>query len=258
MATELPSFAIMGSGGVGGYFGARLTQAGLPVTFIARGAHLAAMRNNGLIVDDRGETSRIEARATDTPAEVGRVDFVLFCVKLWDTETAGRMCSPLLGQDSAVVSLQNGIDSEGILQSLLGENAVMGGVAEISSTVAAPGHIAVSTPHRMRFGELDRRASERGLRLEQALNAAGISFDHSQDIETEIWRKFVFLVGLSAATAVTRRPIGDVRSDPDTRNLLIEVMAEALEVALRKGIRLAPSLIDDRLAVVDQDRKSVV
>src|SRR3954469_12239164 len=156
--------AVVGAGGVGGGFGAALAKAGADVTFIARGAHLAAMRANGLkITGGRGETHLVPTQATDNPAEIGPVDIVLFCVKLWDVESAGEHIKPLVGPDTGVIPLQNGIDAHERLVPILGARAVMGGVAQISASIVEPGVIRqVGTFMRMLFGELDGSTSKRG------------------------------------------------------------------------------------------------
>ena len=252
MTTSRPSFAIMGSGGVGGYFGARLARAGFDTTFVARGAHLQAMRQSGLRVEDTGESFAVHVKATDDPREIGPVDFVLFAVKLWDTADAGAACKPLVGSDTAVVSLQNGIDSEEMLESILGRGHVMGGVAEVSATIAAPGSIKkFSQIGLIRFGELDRRRSARAEKLARALPDAGISADLSVDINVAIWNKFVLLTGVSAMTALTRHPIGKVRADPDTRDLLKDIMMEALRVGQTAGVPIEDTVIAERLQFID-------
>ena len=219
MTQSRPSFAIMGSGGIGGYFGARLARSGFDTTFVARGTHLQAIRQSGLRVEDGDESFSIKGKATDDPRDIGPVAFVLFAVKLWDMAEAGAACRPLAGPDTAVVSLLNGVESEGMLASILGADHVMGGVAEISATIAAPGVIKKVSPFALiRFGELDRRRSPRAQVLAAALSEAGIGVDLSEDINLAIWNKFVFLTGLSAITAITRHPIGRVRADPDTRS----------------------------------------
>jgi 2-dehydropantoate 2-reductase len=252
MTTSRPSFAIMGSGGVGGYFGARLARAGFDTTFVARGAHLQAMRQSGLRVEDTDESFAVPVKATDDPREIGPVDFVLFAVKLWDTADAGAACKPLVGSDTAVVSLLNGIDSEEMLESILGRGHVMGGVAEVSATIAAPGSIKkFSQIGLIRFGELDRRRSARAEKLARALSDAGISADLSVDINVAIWNKFVLITGVSAMTALTRHPIGKVRADPDTRDLLKDIMMEALRVAQAAGVPIEDAVIAERLQFLD-------
>lgn len=252
-----PRFAVVGAGGVGGYFGARLARAGFETVFVARGGHLAAIRRDGLRVvePDGGFTLAVEA--TDDPAAIGPVDFVLFAVKLWDTEAAAEQCRPLLGPGTAVVSLQNGVDSEPTLARVLGGGHVMGGVAEISSAITAPGTITRFSPfQRIKAGELqgcDMQAGDgaRLRRLAEACAAAGIAFERPDDIQVAIWTKFAFLVGLSALTALTRRPIGAVRSDPDTRALLRQVVEEAVATGRAQGIALPADLADRQMAFMD-------
>src|SRR5262245_54483563 len=239
MTLGRPSIAIMGSGGIGGYFGARLARSGFDTTFVARGTHLQAIRQSGLRVEDGRESFSIKGKATDDPRDIGHVDFVLFAVKLWDAPEAGDACRSLVGPDTAVVSLLNGVESKEMLASILGAGHVMGGVAEISATIAAPGVIKKVSPFALiRFGELDRRRSPRAQVLAAALSQAGIGVDLSEDINLEIWNKFVFLTGLSAITAITRHPIGSVRGDPDTRGLLEELIHEALRVGQAAGVQI--------------------
>lgn len=247
-----PSFAIMGSGGIGGYVGARLARGGLDTTFIARGAHLQAIRENGIRIEDRGEVFSVRAKATDDPRDIGPVDFVLFAVKLWDTAEAGAACTPLIGPETAVVSLLNGVESEEILASTLGAGNVMGGVAEISASIAAPGVIKKVSPFALfRFGELDGKRSPRAQALAAALSQAGVDLDLSEDINLAIWNKFVFLVGLSAITSITRHPIGAARADPDTRALLEEIMYEALRVGQATGVAIKDAVVAERLQFID-------
>lgn len=253
MTSERPSFAIMGSGGIGGYFGARLAQAGFPVSLIARGEHLRKIREGGLLVDAPGETFRVTPFATDMPEEIGEVDFVLFAVKLWDTAEAGEACRPLVGSKTAVVSLQNGVEAEEILSEFLGFRQVMAGVAEISSLIVAPGHLRkVSSIQMIRFGELDNQRSTRASALGRALHEAGVEVDHATDIWAAKWDKFIFLTGLSAMTALTRLPIGAARDDPDTRELLREVMLEVFRVARAKGVRLDEHTVANRMDFIDK------
>ncbi len=180
--------AVVGAGGVGGGFGAALAKAGADVTFIARGAHLAAMKEKGLRIEGgRGETHLVPTQATDDPSTVGPVDFVLFCVKLWDVESAGAQIKPLVGPDTAVIPLQNGIDAPERLVPILGARAVMGGVAQISASIVEPGVIRqVGTFMRMLFGELDGSRSARGEALLAMCSKAGFDVVLSDQIVTEL------------------------------------------------------------------------
>ena len=171
-----PTFAIMGSGGMGGYIGAKLSQAGYRVSFIARGAHLEAMQNNGLKIEEPDETFVIDPiRATGDPKDIGPVDFVIFCVKLWDTEAAGDQCRDLIGPDTAVLSMQNGVDAEPILSGILGSQHIMGATSEIGANIIEPGFVRRFTPFAIiRFGEFDQPRSARSIQFSEAITAAGL------------------------------------------------------------------------------------
>src|SRR5713226_2252623 len=219
----------------GGYFGARLAQAGEDVTFIARGRQLAAMRQAGLRVESRrGDVHLLPVRVVRDPASIGLVDLVLFTVKLWSTEEAGHQLAPLIGPDTMVMSLQNGVDANGILAGLVGRERLVGGVCYIAAVIDRPGVIQhTGQMARLIFGEFGGRKKTR--RAERFLEAcapakAGFDAELSGDIERAIWEKFIFLVGLSAMTSLTRRSIGAVRSDPDTRAMLLDLLREAVAV----------------------------
>jgi len=242
----------MGCGGVGGYFGARLARNGFETSFVARGAHLEAIGRSGLRVEGPDEFFSVHAKATDEPRQIGPVDFILFAVKLWDTEVAAATCRPLIGSNTSVLVLQNGVSAVEMLASTLGRRHVIGGVAEISARIAEPGLIKrISSRKLIQFGELDRMRSGRAERLASALSQAGIEAEHSADINVAIWNKFVFLTGLSAMTALTRQPVGRVRADPDTRELLEEIMTEALRVAQAAGVPLDDAVVAERLHFID-------
>jgi 2-dehydropantoate 2-reductase len=246
--------AVMGSGGVGGFYGGRLAHAGCEVTFIARGAHLAAMRASGLTLESEAhgaiELSRINA--TDDPASIGVVDLVLIAVKLWDTEDAARAVRPLVGPQTAVLSLQNGVIKDEILRREFGESAVMGGVAYVGAQLARPGVIRQTGPlQRVVFGEYDGRRSARAEALLEWLLRAGIHAELSDDIRRTIWEKFVFLVGLSGSTATMRVPIGPIRAHPQTRAFLLDLMKETVAVARALGVSLPADYADERLAFAD-------
>jgi 2-dehydropantoate 2-reductase len=192
------------------------------------------------------------AVATDDPATIGPVDVVLVTVKLWDTEAAIRTATPLIGPETAVVSLQNGVDAAGRLAADLGAEHVMGGVSQIAAVIERPGVIRhTGTMATVIAGELDGRKSQRAAALVAALDAAGVDAKLSGDIVRRIWEKFVFLVGMSALTSVTRLPIGPVRDDPETRGLLAEIMSETWAVGRAKGVALDDDLVAKRIAFVD-------
>jgi 2-dehydropantoate 2-reductase len=231
---------VVGAGGVGGGFGAALAKAGADVTFIARGAHLAAMKSAGLKIESpRGDTHLVPTQATDDPATVGKVDFVLFCVKLWDVESAGEHIKPLVGPNAAVIPLQNGIDAADRLAPILGRDAVMGGVAQISASIIQPGVIRqVGTFMRMIFGELDGTISQRGKDFLAMCQKAGFDATLSDQILTELWMKFALLATNASMTAVTRQPIGKLREDPDVRAIFLSAIQEVIEVGRAKNIAL--------------------
>ncbi|MEP7021426.1 MAG: 2-dehydropantoate 2-reductase [Pseudonocardiales bacterium] len=243
--------AVMGSGGLGGYFGALLARGGSDVTFVARGAHLAAMRSSGLRVDP-GVVHVDPVQATDDPAEIGVVDFVVVCVKLWDTQDALAQIAPVVGPDTTVVSFQNGVLKEDLLTAAFGADRVIGGVAYIATTLSGPGVITKTGPlERLVFGELDGTTSSRVQTLLSACLAGGIAAEISPDIAQEIWKKFVFLVGLSATTTTMRLPIGPIREDPQTRGFLLDVMREVVAVARALGVSLPTDYAEQRLAFAD-------
>jgi 2-dehydropantoate 2-reductase len=238
--------AVVGAGGVGGGFGAALAKAGADVTFLARGAHLAAMKSAGLKVGGgRGETHLVPTRATDDPADIGRVDIVLFCVKLWDVESAGAHIKPLIGPDTAVIPLQNGIDAAERLIPILGESAVMGGVAQISASITAPGVIQqVGTFMRMIFGELDGKRSKRAEDFLALCLQAGFDATLSEQILTELWMKFILLASNAGIMALARQPIGKLRDDPDLRPIFIAAWREAIDVGRARGVALPADALE--------------
>jgi 2-dehydropantoate 2-reductase len=232
--------AVVGAGGVGGGFGAALAKAGADVTFIARGAHLAAMKSDGLKIEGgRGETHIVPTQATDDPETIGKVDIVLFCVKLWDLESAGEHIKPLVGPDTAVIPLQNGIDAADRLIPILGANAVMGGVAQISASIIKPGLIRqVGTFMRMIFGEFDGKRSQRAEDFLALCLKAGFDATLSDQIQTELWMKFIPLATNASITAATRLPIGKLKGDPDVWAIFLACITEVIDIARAKGIAL--------------------
>lgn len=243
--------AIFGVGGVGGYFGARLAAKGADVSFIARGAHLAALQKSGLKVESPfGDVLVHPVKATDKPADVGPVDIVLFSVKLYDVESAGARLKPLLKPDTAVITLQNGIDAETSLGQIIGPEHVAGGVAYISATIAAPGVIKhLNKLHKLTFGEIDGRQSPRLDKLQALCTAAGFDAEVSNDINKALWEKFVFLVTLASATGSTRHSLGPILADPDTRRLVADLATEAAAVGRAAGIDLPVEIADRTLKI---------
>jgi 2-dehydropantoate 2-reductase len=236
--------AVIGAGAVGGAFGAALAKAGSDVTFVARGDHLAAMHRRGLtLVSPRGDLQLNPVKATDVPASIGEVDFVLFCVKLWDVESAGAAIRPIVGPNTAVIPLQNGIDASDRLIPILGKEAVMGGVAQISATIAEPGVIRqTGTIMRLVFGELDGRPSQRGAAFQSLCEAAKFEAVNSNTVLAALWEKFILLATNSSVVALTRLPFGKLRDDPEVFALFEKGVAEVAAVGRARGIALAPEL----------------
>jgi 2-dehydropantoate 2-reductase len=241
--------AVIGAGGVGGAFGAALAKGGSDVTFVARGAHLKAMQEYGLkVLGPRGDIHLQPTKATDDPASIGAVDVVLFCVKLWDVESAGAAIRPLVGNATAVIPLQNGIDASERLIPILGKEAVMGGVAQISATIAEPGVIRQTGVFmRLVFGEFDGRPSARGAAFHAACQAAGFDSVNTDDIVVALWEKFVLLATNSSVASLTRLPFGKLRDDPEVFALSEKGFAEAAAVGRARGVKLAPDL-EERIA----------
>ncbi|MFZ0090124.1 MAG: 2-dehydropantoate 2-reductase [Solirubrobacteraceae bacterium] len=243
----------MGSGGLGGYFGALLAKGGTDVSFIARGAHLEAMQRDGLRVEGGPEPFHLEGvRASDDPGEIGPVDLVMVCVKLWDTEAALQRLRPLVGPDTALVSFQNGVLKDSFLRAAYDESQLIGGVAYVATTVSEPGVISRTGPlQRLIVGEFTRRRSGRVEAFHAAALAGGIDTEVSDDIRRAIWEKFVFLVGLSATTTTMRVPIGPIRENPQSRALLLDLMREVVAVGRAHGVPLPEDYAEQRLEFAD-------
>jgi 2-dehydropantoate 2-reductase len=244
--------AAMGAGGVGGYFGARLQQAGHDVSFFARGRHLEAMRSDGLAIESAHGNARLEVRVFEDPRDTDVVDVVLFAVKLWDTESAAERLRPVVGKDTVVIPFQNGVESIDRLRKFFPGKAVMGGSAYIGTRIKAPGVIEhTGQMARLQFGPVipsQRAAAEAFL---QACKEARIQAEIPDDIVKASWEKFVFLVGLSSATAVARAPLGVVRSDPDLRWVFEQAMRETWRVGRARGVALADDYVESRMKFAD-------
>lgn len=245
--------AFMGSGGLGGYFGARLCKGGADAYFIARGKHLQAMRNEGLHVEGPEPIHIPRVNATDDPAEVGVVDFVMLCVKLWDTEAALQQIRPMVGTETTIISLQNGVLKDQYLQAAYDASQIMGGVGYVATTIDRPGVIRQTGPmQRLLFGEFDGSRSSRAQTLLAACLAGGIKAELSDNILREIWQKYVFLVGLSGTTTTMRQPIGPIRANSQTRAFLLEVMREVVAVGRAYGVELPEDYAEVRLRLADE------
>ena len=246
--------AVFGSGAVGGYFGGRLAEAGENVRFIARGPHLAAIREQGLRVSSiAGDFLIRPASATDQPAEVGPVDVVLVAVKAWQVTDAAETIRPLVGEGTMIVPLENGIEAPDQLASVLGARHVVGGLCRILAYVVGPGHIrhAGAAPY-IGFGELDGSKSARANALREAFaRARGLVVEVPPDIRVAMWSKFVFIAALSGVGALTRAPIGSIRSQPETRRLLEQSLEEIHALARRTGVEVPGDLVATTLAYID-------
>jgi len=244
---------IIGAGGVGGYFGARLITAGEDVTFVARGAHLAAMQTTGLRVESpKGNLHLPEVNATSDVSAVGQADIVLLTVKMYDIESAAATLAPLIGPNTVVVTLQNGVEAVDIVARHVGRDHVAGGVAYVAAVIAEPGLIRHTSLDSLIFGELDGRRSDRLVALEAACQRAGFAARISERIDVDLWSKFSRLAVFSGMTALTRSPIGVLRDDPDLLTMLQQACEESALVARARGIALPESLMDEIMQMVGQ------
>ncbi|HEX6094847.1 MAG TPA: 2-dehydropantoate 2-reductase [Thermoanaerobaculia bacterium] len=238
--------AVIGAGGVGGYFGGRLAHADIDTTFIVRGVTLEALRTKGLRVDSIAGDFVVEhPNATDDPRNVGAVDAVLLAVKAWQIAEAAESAKPMIGPNTIVVPLENGIDAPEIIASIVGREHTAGGLCAIVSYIVAPGHIrhAASEPIVM-FGELDNARTERVTSLRQAFAKAGINAQVPEDIHRSMWTKFLFIATMSGIGALTRVPIGVWRAMPEVRAIVSESLREVAALATARGIDLGGDAIE--------------
>lgn len=251
--------AVMAAGAVGGYFGARMAAAGHEVHFIARGAHLEAIRKNGLKIESAfGNLHLKDANATDDPATVGPVDIVLFAVKLWDTEKAAQQAKPLIGKDTRLITLQNGVDSVERIAPILGADHVVGGTAQMSSIISAPGVISHNGQFAsMHFGRIDGKPDAQLTAFADAAKAASVDIKVSDDINRDRWQKFIFLVALSGMTSAARSTIGPILADPETRAFFRRLMTETLAVGRAQGVPLSEDVIAARLQFLENAPKTL-
>ncbi len=248
--------AIMGSGGVGGFFGARLVKGGADVTFIARGTHLAAMREHGLAIEstDPAQSMHLpKVKVTDDPKTIGPVDLVMFAVKLWDTESAARQLLPIMTPETGLISFQNGVQKDDMLRPIFGDSALMGGVAYVGTTINRPGVIGQTGPlQRLVFGEYDGRRSQRAEAFLDACKRGGINAELSDDVQRSLWEKFVVLVAMSGATTSMRQTIGPIRSNPHTRAFLLDLGREVVAVGRALGVKLPADYVEQRIPFLEQ------
>ena len=245
--------AIFGAGGAGGYFGARLARSGEDVIFIARGEHQQSIRKHGLRVDSiSGDFVVSPAKVVDDTAQVGIVDMVILGVKAWQVKTVLPALRPLIGPETTIVPLQNGVESPEQLAQAFGAGHGVGGLAKIISFKVGPGHIrhAGADPY-LAIGELDKRLSDRIQRIQQVFQKSGISVDASEDIEAALWQKFLFVVSWGGVGTVTDAPIGVVRSLPETRLMLEQSMSEVLSVAQARKVAIDGDTVGKTMDFVD-------
>lgn len=244
---------IFGTGGAGGYFGAQLALAGENVTFIARGEHLNAIRANGLHLETpKGEAVIHPADATDDPAQVADADVVLVGVKAWQVTEAAQAMRPMIGPGTFVVPLQNGVEAASRLAAVLGAEHVLGGLCGALSWVTGPGRIRnAGGQNFIKFGELENRRSERAERLYRAFAQAGVAVEVPSDIMKTLWDKFLFVTSFGGVGALTRAPIGVIRTLPETRRLLEQCMQEVLAVARARQVAMADTAVEDSMKFID-------
>lgn len=250
---------IMGTGGVGGYYGGLLAQQGNDVTFVARGAHLKAIQNEGLKVKSvHGDFNISPAQATDDPASVGPVDLVLFCVKTYSTEESAQAMRPAVGPQTVVMSLQNGIDAAERIGSVIGEEHVIGGVTWLSSAVEAPGVIKqISQFRRIVLGEMAGGTSDRIQSIYEVLKNTGATVEISEDVQKVLWNKLVFITAVSSVGSLTRLSMGEYRAIPETRSLLTKIMQEVESVARARGVNLDADAVQKWLDFIDNAAPSI-
>ena len=251
--------AVFGSGGVGGYFGGRLAQTGEEVIFIARGAHLAAMQAKGLLVESvLGNFTLQPVHATNDPRRVGPVDVVFVCVKAWQVSQAGVAMQPMVGPDTVVIPLENGVEAPDELAAVLetpGEpfRHVVGGLCRISSHVTEPGHIChVSIEPTIAFGRLDGKPDPRLEKLRQAFASAGVKAEIPGDIQAACWMKFVFIAAIGGLGAITRSPVGVFRALPETRQMLVQALEEIAAVGQAQHVALPSDAVQRTLTLIDK------
>jgi 2-dehydropantoate 2-reductase len=244
---------VFGAGGVGGYFGGRLAKAGENVTFIARGQHLHAMLTEGLKVKSIiGDFIVQNVMATDDPSTVKDIDAVLMCVKTWQLSQAATSMLPVIGPETFVVPLENGVQAPAQLYEMLGAEHVIGGLCRIASHIVAPGYIQHNAIDPfVAFGELNNRNSSRTQNLLECFKRAGVNAEIPSDINVAMWKKFLFISAVSGIGALTRAPIGLIRSLPETRQMLKAALQECYQVALAQGIHLEPGSVTETLSFID-------
>ena len=245
--------AILGAGAVGGYFGALLTRSGQEVTFITRGAHLATIRDRGLRVESvHGDFEVYPVQASDDPAQIGPVDLVLVAVKSYDLEHAAEAGGPLVGPETAVLPLLNGLDAADRLAAVWGGEHLLAGLTHISASVPAPGIIRqVSAVRRITFGERDGAITPRAERIRSVLAASGAEAVLTPAIDVALWEKFMFIASISGVCCLARQPMGAVLATAETRQLYVEALREVEAVAQARGVALPPDAVERTLKITE-------
>jgi 2-dehydropantoate 2-reductase len=246
--------AIFGTGGVGGYLGARLTEAGQEVVLIARGEHLDAIRRHGLRLESiAGDAQVRPALATADPAEAGVADSVIVATKTWQLPEAARAMRPMVGPKTAVLPLLNGVEAADVLARELGREPVLGGLCGMISVLAGPGLIRHTGANPwVTFGELGGTVTDRVRRLEESLRGCrGIRVEVTTEIQVAMWEKFAFITATGGVGSVTRAPMGAFRSVPESRALLEEAMREVVEVARARGVPIREEVVAERMRFID-------
>ena len=251
--------AVMGTGGVGGYYGGLLAKAGHEVTFVSRGAHLAAIRGKGLQVKSvYGDFQVSPAQATDKPAEVGAVELIMFTTKTYHTDEAARLIKPMVGPETVVISFQNGVDAADRIGPVVGPEHLLGGATWLSAAIEGPGVIGqYSQFRRIALGEFDGRVTPRAQEVYEVLKSTGATVELVENIVQILWTKFVFISAISAMGALTRVTMGEYRGVREARAALTEAINEVATVAKATGVTLAPDVVDATLKFIDESAPGI-
>jgi len=244
--------AIIGAGGVGGYYGGLLSKAGMDVHLLARGEHLRMIKKRGLIIRSYKGNFRTKVEASDNPDHIGVSDLVLFCVKSFDTEKTAKQITRIVGPETSIISLQNGVGNEEIIGDILGHEKVMGGIAFIGSRIAEPGVILHTAAGSLSFGELDGEMSNRGKLINEIFKSAGIEANLSKNIKKSMWRKMVWNCGFNAITALTGCCVSETLELPETRKVIETAMEEVVKVAHSLGISLDEDLVGKTISSTER------
>lgn len=252
------NIVIYGTGGVGGYFGARLAQAGNNVIFIARGKHLEAIQKKGLQLKSvKGNYLVHPANATSTISEITNIDLILICVKTWQLKEVAEIIKPTLNENTVVISLLNGVENQDILCAIIDKKNIIGGLCKVVSKVEDYGVINhISYEPTIVFGELDNNKTERAVEIEQIFKNAGITTILTDNIQLEIWTKFLFITTVSAIGALTRTSVDEMAASPEIKNIMLKTAEEILAVANAKGIKLTSEIIKKQFEIIENQPKN--